>query len=91
MKHKCNTCLAEINSSERICPYCRSNVPYSKLSYGKDKKGNNLVEAATALLFFGVVMLIIGYLANERWTSYWNLVSVVLIGLGMIRFLTKSS
>jgi hypothetical protein len=88
---KCNNCQVGIKPSERICPSCRSNIPYAQLSYGKDRKGSNLVEVATALLFFGVAMLIIGHLANERWTSYWNLLSVVLIGLGMVRFLTKSS
>jgi hypothetical protein len=83
---KCNNCLAEIDPSERICPHCRCNIPYARLSYGK---GRNLAEAGTAVLVFGVVMLIVGYLANEPWTSYWNLVSGILIGLGMMRFFAK--
>jgi len=88
---KCNNCQAVIKPSDRVCPYCRCNIPYARLSYGKDRKGSNLAEVGIALLFFGVVMLFIGYLANERWTSYWNMVSAVLIGLGMLRFLVRSS
>lgn len=80
---KCNNCLEEIKPSDRICPYCRCNIPYARLLYGR---GSNLAEAATALLFFGVVMLIVGFLMNEPWTSNWNIASVVVIGLGMIRF-----
>ena len=83
---KCNNCLEEIKSSERVCPYCRSNIPYARLSYGKN---NNIAEAATALLLFGVVMLVIGYLMNEPWTSNWSIVSAVLIVLGMVRFFTR--
>jgi len=86
--HKCNNCLEEIKPSERTCPYCRCNIPYTRLSYGS---GNNLAEASTALLLFGVVMLVVGFFMNEPWTSNWNIASAVLIGLGMIRFLTKNS
>lgn len=85
---KCNNCLAEIDPAERICPFCRSNVPYAELSYGKGK-GRNLVEAGTALLIFGVVMFIVCYLAKEPWTSPWTLTSIVFMALGTMRFLGK--
>jgi hypothetical protein len=86
---KCNNCLEKIKSSDRICPYCRCNIPYAQLSYGKGS--TNLAEAATALLLFGVVMLVVGFLMREPWTSNWNITSAALIGLGMVRFFTKNS
>lgn len=85
---KCKNCLEEIKPSDRICPYCRCNVPYARLFTRSD---NNLAEAATALLLFGVVMLVLGILKNEPWTSTWNMVSAVLIGLGMLRFFSKNN
>lgn len=83
---KCKNCLEEIKPSDRICPHCRCNIPYARLFKGSD---NNLAEAATALLLFGVVMLVLGILKSEPWTSNWNMVSVVLIALGMLRFFSK--